>query len=68
VLKRKKAHVSRRNKLDDSSADAYVADLVESAAGIRLPKLFGKDHPDAIFSVPNRHGIGVTVLRTKDLT
>jgi hypothetical protein len=69
VLKRKKkAHVSRRIQLDDASADAYVAGLVEVAAAIRLPELFGKPHPKAIFSVMNRGGIGVTVLRTSDLT
>ena len=69
MLKRKKkTHVSRRIQLDDASADAYVAGLVEAAAAIRLPELFGKRHPKAIFSVENRGGIGVTVLRTSDLT
>ena len=68
MLKRKKkAHVSRRIQLDDASADAYIAGLVDVAAGIRLPELFAKPHKDAIFSVPNRGGIGVTVLRTSDL-
>jgi len=67
VLKRKKKHVSRRVQLDDATADAYIAGLVEAAAGIRLPELFAKPHPDSIFSVPNRGGIGVTVLRTSDL-
>ena len=68
MLKRKKkAHVSRRIQLDDASADAYIAGLVDVAAGIRLPELFAKPHKDAIFSVPNRSGIAVTVLRTSDL-
>ena len=52
MLKRKKkTHMSRRIQLDDASADAYVAGLVEAAAAIRLPELFGKRHPKAIFSV-----------------
>ena len=67
MLKRKKTHVSRRIQLDDATADAYIAGLVDAAAGVRLPELFAKPHPDSIFSVPNRGGIGVTVLRTSDL-
>jgi len=65
--RKKKVHVSRRARLDDATADAYIAGLVDVAAGIRLPELFKKPHPDSIFSVPNRGGIGVTVLRTSDL-
>jgi hypothetical protein len=69
MLKRKKKqHVSRRVQLDDASADAYIAGLVESAAAIRLPELFAKPHPKALYAVPNRSGIGVTVLRTRDLS
>lgn len=69
MLKRKrKTYTSRRIQLDDATADAYVAGLVEAAAGIRLPELFAKPHPNAILTVSNRGGIGVTVLRTTDLT
>ncbi len=69
MLKRKKkTHVSRRVQLDDASADAYIAGLVEAAAAIRLPELFAKPHPAAIYTVANRGGIGVTVLRTSDLS
>jgi hypothetical protein len=67
VLKRKKKSGSRRIQLDDASAEAYIAGLVEAAAEIRLPKLFARPHPDAIFSVPNRHDVAVTVLRTSSL-
>ena len=66
--RRKKEHKSRRVQLDDASAESYVAGLVEAAAAIRLPKLFEKPHPNAILSVANRGGIGVTALRTTDLT
>lgn len=67
LKRRKKTHASRRIQLDDANVDAYVAGLVDAAAGIRLPELFAKPHPDSIFSVANRGGIGVTVLRTRDL-
>jgi hypothetical protein len=68
LWRKKKEHKSRRVQLDDASADSYVAGLVEAAAAIRLPELFAKPHPNAILSVPNRSGIGVTALRTSDLT
>jgi hypothetical protein len=68
VLKRRKKVGSRRIQLDDASAEAYVAGLVEAAAAIRLPSLFAKPHPNAILTVPNRGGIGVTALRTTDLS
>ena len=68
LLGRKKQHTSRRVALDDSSAEAFIAGVVDAAAGIRLPELLSKPHPNAIYSVPNRSGIAVTVLRTTDLT
>ena len=68
MFKRKKVHVSRRIQLDDTTADAYVAGIVETAGEIRLPELFGKPHPKSIYTVGDRGGIGVTVLRTRDLS
>jgi hypothetical protein len=68
VLKRKKKRGSRRIQLDDASADAYVAGLVEAAAEIRLPELFARPHKDAILSVADRQGIAVTALRTSSLS
>jgi hypothetical protein len=68
VLRRKKKSGSRRIQLDDASAESYIAGLVAAAADIRLPELFARPHKDAIFSVPNRHGIAVTVLRTSNLS
>lgn len=69
MLKRKKKKQgSRRIQLDDTNAESFVAGLVEAAAGIRLPELFAKPHPAALFSVPNRCGVAVTVLRTTDLS
>ena len=68
MLRRKKKAGSRRIQLDDANADAYVAGLVEAAAEIRLPELFARPHKDAIFSVPDRHGIAVTALRTSSLS
>lgn len=68
MKRKKKTRGSRRIQLDDASADAYVAGLVAAAAEIRLPALFAKPHPNAILSVANRSGIGLTALRTTDLT
>ena len=68
MLKRKKKTGSRRIQLDDATADSYVAGLVDAAAAIRLPELFQREHPDAVFTVPNRGGVTVTALRTTSLT
>ena len=67
-LIRKKKKRRARIPLDDADADAYVAALIRNAAEIRLPEIFGQPHPEAIFLVPNRHGINVTALKTKSLT
>jgi len=68
VLRRKKKSGSRRVQLDDASAESYIRGLVEAADEIRLPDLFARPHKDALFSVPNRHGVAVTVLRTSNLS
>ena len=68
LRRRKKPSGSRRIQLDDATADAWVAGLIDAAAAIRLPELFAKQHPDSIFSVNDRHGISVTTLRTTSLT
>lgn len=67
-LIRKKKKRRARIPLDDANAEQYVASLVAAAAEIRLPEIFGRPHPEAVFLVPNRHGINVTALRTKSLT
>jgi hypothetical protein len=48
--------------------EAYVAGIVESAAGIRLPELLEIDHPDVIYRVPDRNGVGTVILPTTLLT
>ena len=57
MLRRKKKSGSRRIQLDDASAETYIRGLVEAADEIRLPDLFARPHKDALFTVPNRHGV-----------
>lgn len=47
--------------------DAFIRELLDRAAQIRLPELFA-GHPDALWHVPNRHGVSVIALRTLSLT
>jgi hypothetical protein len=67
LRRKKKPSGSRRIQLDDATADAWVAGLIDAAAEIRLPELFARPHKDSIFSVDDRHGISVTTLRTTSL-
>lgn len=58
---------------DTSSAgqtqiEAYVAGVVEAAAGIRMPELLEIDHPDVIYRLPDRSGVGAVILPTTLLT
>lgn len=68
LIRKKKKKRRARIPLDDANAERYVASLVAAAADIRLPEIFGRSHPDAVFLVPNRHGVNVTALRTTSLT
>jgi hypothetical protein len=52
----------------ETAANAYVADLLDRAAAVRLPELFASPHPDALYQLPNRHGISVVALRTSSLS
>ena len=52
----------------ETAAHTYVRDLLDRAATIRLPELFASAHPDALYQLPNRHGVSVVALRTSSLS
>src|SRR5687767_8638148 len=60
----KLAHLTER----DLTVAAYVHGLLERADGVRLPELFTSRHPDALYHLPNRHGVSVIALRTTSLS
>lgn len=45
---------------------AYIDGLVQEAARVRLPQLFGMPHPDALY-YNERHGVTTTIVRTPAL-
>ena len=53
---------------DDDQVAAYVHSVVEAASAIRLPELFAAPQPNALYFLPNRHGVAVTALRSTDLS
>jgi hypothetical protein len=48
-------------------AQAFVRGLIDVVAHRRLPDLFRREHPDALYRVPDRHGVSVLVVRTSGL-
>jgi hypothetical protein len=52
----------------ETAAHTYVRDLLDRAAALRLPELFASPHPDALYQLPNRHGVSVVALRTSSLS
>jgi CRP-like cAMP-binding protein len=52
---------------DNTPAEAYVRNLLDRAAALRLPELFASPPSDALYYLPNRHGVSVVVLRTTSL-
>jgi hypothetical protein len=52
----------------ETAAHTYVRDLLDRAAAVRLPELFASPHPDALYQLPNRHGVSVVALRTSSLS
>ena len=43
-------------------------DLLDPTARIRLPELFKNPHSEALYHLPDRHGVSVTALRTTSLS
>ena len=51
-----------------SPAEVFARQLIDSAAGLRLPELFASPPPGALHHLPDRHGVSTLVLRTSDLS
>ncbi len=47
---------------------AFIEELLDRAAAIRLPELVERKHPEALYWVPDRHGVTTVALRTPSLT
>lgn len=54
--------------MQDPRVAIYIRDLFDRAERLRMPEVFVEPHPDALYHVPNRHGISVTALRTGSLS
>ncbi len=52
----------------EAEVEAFVRELIDRASRLRLPELFTGEHPDALWRVPNRHGVSVIAFRTPSLT
>jgi hypothetical protein len=48
--------------------EAFIRDLLDRASRLRLSELFTDARPDALWYVPNRHGVSVVALRTSSLS
>lgn len=57
----------QRRTLRPEVAD-YVRHVEEMAAGLRVPDLFARPHPQALYHLANRHGVSALALRTRHLT
>ena len=49
-------------------ADAFAQSLLERAARVRLPDLFGRSRPEAVYQVRDRGGVSVVMLETRALS
>ena len=49
-------------------ADAFAESLLERAARLRLPELFGRPRPEAVYQVRDRGGVSVVMLETQALS
>jgi CRP-like cAMP-binding protein len=53
---------------DPPEIAAFVRGLVDEAARCRLPELFSVSHRDALYRLPDRHGVSVVALPTSSLS
>src|SRR5262245_45385327 len=51
----------------DSGCEAFIRQLLDRAALVRLPELFRDVHPDTLYQLRDREGVSVTALRTSSL-
>jgi hypothetical protein len=60
--------LERSQEQDAPEVAAFVQGLIEDAARLRLPELFTGDHPEALYYLPDRNGVGVIALPTTALS
>jgi hypothetical protein len=48
--------------------ERYVRRLADGAAHLRVPELLTGAHPDALYHLSDRNGIGVVAVRTGSLS
>jgi hypothetical protein len=53
---------------DAPEITAFVRGLVDEAARCRLPELFSVERRDALYRIPDRHGVSVIALPTSSLS
>jgi hypothetical protein len=53
---------------NNPAVEAYIGKLLDRSAALRLPDLFGSEHPEALYRVRDRHGISVIALYTPRLS
>ncbi len=51
----------------DRRIEAYIDGLIEAGSQQRLPELFAGRQPNALYHIPDRHGVATIALRTPDL-
>ncbi len=56
-----------RYPIGNPDAEAHIRRLLDRASAQRLPDLFANPPPDALFHLPNRHGVSVVAVRTQSL-
>jgi hypothetical protein len=53
---------------EDAERKAFIQGLLERASQLRMPELFAREHPEALWHVRDRHGVSVVAVRTPALT
>jgi hypothetical protein len=51
----------------DAGGEAFIRDLLDRAARVRMPELFHELRPETLYHLRDREGLAVTALRTRSL-